>query len=100
MRKSYDGLSALIKGTLKQDPLNGHIYVFVNRRRTQMKALYFDRSGYCIWGKRLERGQFQVRLGEGRVVEVNWTRLKLLVEGLSLSPLRQSIRYEHYEKKV
>jgi transposase len=61
MRKSYDGLSALVRQTLRDDPLTGALYVFVNRRRTMLKALYFDGDGYCIWSKRLERGQFQVR---------------------------------------
>ncbi len=49
MRKSFDGLSALVKQQLQEDPLSGQLFVFVNRRQTQMKVLYFDRSGYCIW---------------------------------------------------
>ena len=63
MRKSFDGLSALVKNLLNEDPLNGHLYVFINRRRTQMKILYFDRSGYAIWSKRLEQGQFVTHQG-------------------------------------
>ena len=50
MRKSYDGLSALVKNQLLEDPLSGQIFIFVNRRRSHLKALYFDRTGYCIWG--------------------------------------------------
>ena len=46
MRKSFDGLSSLVKHKLEQDPLSGQLFVFVNRRKTQMKILYFDRSGY------------------------------------------------------
>ena len=49
MRKSYNGLSALVKNTLQDNPLSGELFVFVNRRQNQMKILYFDRSGYCIW---------------------------------------------------
>ena len=49
MRKSYNGLNALVKNQLKDDPLSGELFVFVNRRQNQMKILYFDRSGYCIW---------------------------------------------------
>jgi len=60
MRKSYDGLSALVKNTLHEDPASGHLFVFINRKRTQMKVLYFDRSGYCVWSKRLEQGRFRI----------------------------------------
>ena len=58
MRKSYDGLSVLVKQKMRENPLSGHLFVFINRKQTQMKILYFDRSGYCIWSKRLEQGQF------------------------------------------
>jgi transposase len=58
MRKSFDGLSALVRNTLAQDPLSGHCFVFVNRKATQMKVLYWDRTGYSLWAKRLERGRF------------------------------------------
>lgn len=60
MRKSFDGLYALARHDLQQDPLSGHLFVFVNRRGTQMKVLYFDRSGWCLWAKRLEAGRFAV----------------------------------------
>jgi transposase len=54
IRKSFDGLSAMVKNQLQEDPLSGQLFVFINRRQTQMKALYFDHSGYCIWSKRLD----------------------------------------------
>ena len=60
MRKSFRGLSALVRNQLKYDPLSGQYFVFVNRRKTQMKMLYFNRTGYCLWAKRLEQGPFQV----------------------------------------
>jgi len=50
MRKSFDGLSVLVKEQLCEDPLSGQLFVFVNRKRTYLKALYFDRSGYALWG--------------------------------------------------
>jgi transposase len=58
MRKSFDGLQALVRQGLRCDPLDGSLYVFVNRRGFQMRVLYFDRSGFCIWAKRLEAGRF------------------------------------------
>ena len=60
MRKSYNGLSALVKNRLQGNPLSGELFVFVNRRQNQMKVLYFDRCGYCIWLKKLEQGRFVV----------------------------------------
>ena len=48
MRKSFDGLSALVKNQMQEDPLTGYLYVFINRKRTQRKVLYFDRSGLVV----------------------------------------------------
>ena len=93
MRKSFDGLQALTKHALGADPLNGALYVFINRRATQMRVLYFDRSGFCIWAKRLEAGCF---ISDWRAVhtrEMDWTGLKLLLEGIE--PARQRKRYRH-----
>lgn len=82
MRRSYDGLYALVRNELQQDPLSGRLFVFVNRRGTQMKVLYFDRSGFCIWAKRLERGVFVSHWGEVSSREMDWTALKLMIEGI------------------
>ena len=92
MRKSYDGLYALTRNTLHQNPLSGHLFVFINRRATQMKVLYWDRTGFCLWAKRLERGRFLAH-GRGAVTqEMDWTGLKLLLEGIEPGPLRK--RYQ------
>ena len=61
MRKSFPGLYALTRQGLQADPLSGDLFVFVSRRATQMKVLYFDRSGFCIWSKRLEAGRFSIQ---------------------------------------
>jgi transposase len=58
MRKSFTGRYALAKNQVGEDPLSGHLFVFINRRQTQINILYFDRSGFCIWAKRLEEGRF------------------------------------------
>jgi transposase len=93
MRKSFDGLQALARHGLGADPLNGALYVFINRRATQMRVLYFDRSGFCIWAKRLEAGRFISDWGAVRTREMDWTGLKLLLEGIE--PARQRKRYRH-----
>jgi transposase len=91
MRKSYDGLYALTRAELGRDPLDGSLYVFISKRATQMKVLYFDRSGFCIWMKRLEAGRFVCDWSQVRTREMDWTELKLLLEGIE--PARQRKRY-------
>ena len=112
MRKSFDGLSALVKHGMGHDPLSGQLFVFcrtwmckcrerrmrrsgVSRRATQVKVLYFDRSGFCVWAKRLEAGRFvsDWRLAHSR--EMDWTTLKLMLEGIEVSRRRK--RYRHAE---
>lgn len=83
MRRSYDGLAATVRRQLGRNPLNGHGFVFINRRRTQLKCLYFETGGYCIWSKRLERGRFSVgRRREGAVHALSPAEFEALVEGL------------------
>lgn len=84
MRKSYDGLYALTRQELGQDPLSGQLFVFINRRATQMKVLYWDRTGFCRWGKRLEQGRFLSDWRQVATQEMDWTGLKLLLEGLAV----------------
>lgn len=89
MRKSYNGLCALTRQVMKLDPLSGHLFAFVSRRGTQMKVLYFDRSGFCVWGKRLEAGRFVSDWREVRTLEMDWTELKLLIEGIDAGRRRK-----------
>ena len=63
MRKSFDGLAAVVQGQLGLDPLSGHLVLFRNRRGNLLKILYFDRAGFTILYRRLERGTFQFPLG-------------------------------------
>jgi len=91
MRRSFDGLSAMVRDELRADPTDGGLYVFVNRRATQMRVLYFDRSGFCVWAKRLEAGRFLSDWSQVRTRGMDWTGLKLMLEGIE--PARQRKRY-------
>lgn len=93
MRKSYDGLIVLVKRYLEEDPLSGHLFVFFNRQRNRVKVLYFDRSGYCIWMKRLESGLFHFNAQQGEKQVLNWTQLKLILEGMQLEKMTHKKRY-------
>ena len=95
MRKSYDGLYALTRQELAQDPLSGRLFVFINRRATQMKVLYWDRTGFCVWAKRLEQGRFLSDWRSATTREMDWTGLKLLLEGIEVKVVRKRYRYPH-----
>jgi transposase len=89
MRRSFDGLYALTRQSMGQDPLSGHLFAFVNRRGTQIKVLYFDRNGLCVWSKRLEAGRFVSDWKAMRTREMDWTALKLLLEGMEVRRVRK-----------
>lgn len=91
MRKSFDGLHALTRHELGLDPLSGRLFVFINRRATQMKVLYWDRTGFCLWAKRLEQGRFLSDWRRVATREMDWTDLKLLLEGIE--PARRKKRF-------
>lgn len=91
MRRSFDGLHALTAQAMKLDPLSGHLFAFINRRGTMIKVLYWDRSGWCLWAKRLERGRFRSPADRGRTREMDYTGLKMLLEGIE--PVRVRRRY-------
>ncbi|MDA3921159.1 MAG: IS66 family insertion sequence element accessory protein TnpB [Salinisphaera sp.] len=83
MRRSYDGLAAMVRGQLGANPLSGQGFVFVNRRRTQLKCLDFDAGGYCVWSQRLEAGRFGVTpRPDSSAVVLSRTAFEGLIEGL------------------
>lgn len=81
MRKSFDGLLGLVRGELREDPLSDSLFVFINSRGNYLKALYWDRTGFCLFAKRLVRGRFRFPLEE-RVQELNRQIFLLLLDGL------------------
>jgi transposase len=92
MRRSFDGLSALVAGPLALDPLSGHLFVFLNKRRDRVKILYWDRDGLAVWAKRLERGTFRIPDAAGRV-EMTTAELAALLAGIDLDTARRRTRY-------
>ena len=98
MRKSYDGLYALTRHALAQDPMSGELFVFINRRGTQIKVLYWDRSGFCVWAKRLEQGRFVSDWTRVGTKQMDWMGLKLLLEGIEPKVMRKrysAVNYAH-----
>ena len=92
MRRSFDGLSALVSG-LDLDPLSGHLFVFINKRRDRIKILYWDRDGLVVWAKRLESGTFRIPLATADRVEMTAADLAALLAGIDLDSARRRPRY-------
>lgn len=91
MRKSFDGLAALVEHGLERDPLSGHLFCFFNRRRDRCKILWYDYGGYALYCRRLERGRFRVpdaKPGE-RAVTMRAAELALILEGIDLRGARR-----------
>ena len=95
MRKSFDGLAALASGRLALDPLSGHLFVFVNKRRDRIKILYWDRDGFAVWAKRLEEGTYAMPFTESGEVrcEITAQELGALLSGIDLSQAKRRKRY-------
>ena len=89
MRLSFDGLYALARHGMQRDPLSGNLFAFINRRATQIKVLYFDRTGLCVWSKRLEQGRLVSDWANVTSCEMDWTGLKLLLEGIEPKQVRK-----------
>lgn len=99
MRRSFDGLSAQVRRLLLESPTSGALFVFINRRRTQMKCLYFESGGYCLWSKRLEQGQFALPAHAASVKQsLQATEFLSLIEGFDLLITRRRKRYKPREK--
>ena len=98
MRKSFHGLVALTESELKQDPLSGSMFVFLNRRRDRVKILYWGQTGFCIWYQQLQKGTYQLPCSEsfdqGDVLEVSRAQLSLILDGIELSSARQRTRFQ------
>ena len=93
MRKSFDGLSGLVRNHLRGNPTSGEVYVFLNRKRDMIKVLLWDRSGFAIYSKRLERGSFAWPMHPGEPAELTPAQLHLLLGGLELAGAKQRRRW-------
>ena len=91
LRLSFDRLAGLVRHRLREDPLSGHLFVFFNRARTRTKIFAFDRNGYAIYYRRLERGTFQLPAvpADATRVEVDAATLAMILEGIDLRAPRR-----------
>ena len=97
LRRSFDGLSNEIRHALGYDPLSGHVFVFVNRRKNQVKLIVWTRGGFTIVHKRLERGTFTFparMTADAKSVVIDVHELAMLLEGIDVSRAKSKPRWE------
>lgn len=97
MRKSFDGLSAIVKNGFQKNPLDGTFFVFINKSADRLKILYWDTSGYALWYKRLEAGRFRIPVslidGTKPVALVTAAQLAMILEGIEPVVVKQRKRF-------
>ena len=93
MRRGFDRLALMVEQVLQQDPFSGHLFVFRSKRADRVKVLYWDRDGYAVWYKRLEKGTFRFPQSLGDGAELPASALALILEGVDPTKVKRSPRY-------
>ena len=96
MRKSFPGLIALVRHQLQEDPLSGQLFTFINRRRTQIKVLYYTQGGFCIWMKKLTQGQFAFDERGAAKKTLSYAQLQWLVDGIEIKQVAYRKRLHYH----
>jgi transposase len=94
MRKGYDGLSGLVRNEWKKDPLSGDVFIFLSKQRNKIKLLLWQKDGFVIYCKRLEKGTFELPKGDS--TEITAHQLQFIMDGIYLSLIKKRVRYEHH----
>jgi len=88
-RKGIIGLATLVEGEFEQNPFSGRLFVFSNRRRDQVKILYWHRNGFCLWQKRLEQDRFHwLKMNKKALETISWQQLEWLLNGCDLTRVK------------
>lgn len=95
MRKGFNGLSGLVREHLEHDLLSGDVFIFLNKRRDRIKLLVWDRNGFVVWYKVLEQGTFELPAAEKATLEMSWTDIQLLLEGIEIKSVKRRKRYQN-----
>lgn len=102
LRRGHDGLCALVRAQYDLDPHNGHLFAFVGRRGDRVKVLYWERGGFVVWYKRLERGRFRLpRVADDATsVTLDGASLAMLVDGVDLRTVRRIDTWEPKKRRA
>jgi transposase len=100
MRKSFDGLSGIVRNELQKDPLRGEVFIFINKRRNQIKLLLWEGDGFSLYYKRLEKGTYELPAWNEHTscVELGSDELMLILKGISLKSVQRRKRFSFHEK--
>lgn len=95
MRNGFDGLCGIVSGAMTRDPLNGEVYVFLNRQRNRIKLLHWEHGGFILYYKRLERGTIEIPSVDetSQTCEISWSILAMMIEGISVKSIRHKKRF-------
>lgn len=98
MRKSIDGLSLLISSEFHYEPTDGRIYVFMNKSRDKIKLLYWDKNGFCLWYKRVEKEKFIMPKIDGETLVLTPSQFQWLLSGLNIEKVKgfKALKYKHF----
>ena len=94
MRKSFDGLSGIVRSELEADPTDGSLFLFINRRRDRLKILHWDGAGFWLYYRLLEAGTFEVIASKDKCTPIDATQLAMLLGGVSLVTVKRRKRYQ------
>ena len=90
MRKGFNGLSGLVREHISHELLSGDAFIFLNKRRDRVKILVWDRTGFVVWYKVLEQGTFEMPAAENDALEMSWTDIQLLLEGIEINSAKKT----------
>lgn len=94
LRKQINGLSILVEEDLKHNPFSGSLFLFCNKQRRLLKILYWDRNGFCLWLKRLEKDRFPCPANENTAGEINYEQFQMLLDGIDFWKAHKSLGYK------
>jgi transposase len=95
MRKAIDGLCFLVIDAMQLDPNSGELFIFYNRQFNKLKILYWDKNGFCLWYKRLEKDRFKLPLNSSSQLQITATQLRWLLDGLDFMNMKEIKALEH-----
>ncbi len=93
MRKSFNGLSGLVRTAMHKNPVSNEIFIFINKKRDMMKLLHWQPGGFVLYFKRLEKGTFEIPKSEGDKVEISYTKLAMIIAGISVQNTKKRKRF-------
>ncbi len=94
IRNGFDGLAGIVRNHLKKDPISGDVFIFLNKKRTHVKLLYWDGDGFALYYKRLEKGRYTLPTHRESSKQVKREELLMLLEGLTFKSIRKNKRYK------